>query len=107
MEVILKLTIGVWSHVPFSSKALTNLGEVLTRLLPYYAYLVNTKGNHKKVFSSTCRQLLLPALSLKDLLTKEARNVGVEERSQRLGKGWNTEVLLEGLDGVVLSLFSR
>jgi len=107
MEVTLKISVGFWSLVPIAGETMmTDMGEVLVRLLPYFTYLVNTKGNHKKVFSSTCCHLLLPCLTLKALLSKKGRNIG-GERSHGMGKVWISETLLEGLDGVVLSLFSR
>ena len=104
METVLSLGVAYLNHTPRYLDHLELLGSVLSHLLPYHKYLVSTRGNHKKVFASTCQRLLLPVLRLKYLMARERKRRREHEWE---GKGWNTAKVMEGLDSIIRSLFSR
>lgn len=108
MATVLKFGVELFSDSPGFSDPVPLVGEILSLLLPYHTYLVSTRGNHKKVFASTCQRLLLPALQLKYLISRKSMESGLKAvLHDGFDTKWNAESVIEGLDGLVLSLFSR
>lgn len=95
LESILTLCVASFSHAHQQGPE-SGLLQCLQCGLEYYSYLESVQGNPKKVFTSTCQQLLCPALRLHSLLGTQA--IPYQESVAKV---------IGGIENIFKSLFRR